>query len=436
MRQCVIGIIGHRDLRTDDKRAIKRAVHSWVNDQFARKEVKENTVTLLTSLARGSDQLATELLSTALGTKLAVPSKSLLRLAQHFPTRNLSRWLRVKQSIEVVFPYEAEAYRQEIFSSQEHGPRDDYEEAALKTWCDAVLDEALKAKPEVCDPKWVPPPKKGGAPANCERTDKAYRAAGRFIVERAHILIALWDGNYTGLKGGTSDTIHYALSDECQSRRRKAKLPPIEIHWLVTPRRCNHFPANEAFTWETLYVSTSNRIPSAQGGKVFRNRANRWFRLMLLVGISAVLCSWLGNLPRPATFAVKIDRLFIAISHLVLNGLDTAPDGATVLDHFASANMDANAELMRLALRLATGAGQDHSHGDTHRLADNQCHPPTGEQTFHGRLPGLRTRFDYQGPIARPSAQMIAKPRTLTAPRHPAVRRDISPAPDLSPLPS
>jgi hypothetical protein len=55
--------------------------------------------------------------------------------------------------------------------------------------------------------------------------------------------------------------------------------------------------------------------------------------------------------------------------------IEVAPqskNGKRLLDHLALANGDANPELMRLALKLATGRRQDHRHGNAHRLADGQ----------------------------------------------------------------
>jgi type III restriction enzyme len=50
-----------------------------------------------------------------------------------------------------------------------------------------------------------------------------------------------------------------------------------------------------------------------------------------------------------------------------------------VLDHLAAANRDANPELMRLALKLANGCGQDDRYGHDHRVADGQCRAASDE---------------------------------------------------------
>lgn len=41
--------------------------------------------------------------------------------------------------------------------------------------------------------------------------DTLYKKAGHFISDNCDILFALWDGEHTGLKGGTSDIVKYHL---------------------------------------------------------------------------------------------------------------------------------------------------------------------------------------------------------------------------------
>ncbi len=51
-------------------------------------------------------------------------------------------------------------------------------------------------------------------------------------------------------------------------------------------------------------------------------------------------------------------------------------------EHIRNANAEANPELLRLALKLATGSRQDDGHGDADRLADDQRRAPPGSKTF------------------------------------------------------
>lgn len=58
-------------------------------------------------------------------------------------------------------------------------------------------------------------------PRNGDRAE-AYAAAGRYIVDRSDVTIALWDGRRAGGKGGTAEVVYYI---------RKAKRPLV---WLPT----------------------------------------------------------------------------------------------------------------------------------------------------------------------------------------------------------
>lgn len=42
--------------------------------------------------------------------------------------------------------------------------------------------------------------------------DIQYELASKYISDNSDILLALWDGTYNGLKGGTSETVKYHLS--------------------------------------------------------------------------------------------------------------------------------------------------------------------------------------------------------------------------------
>jgi len=80
-------------------------------------------------------------------------------------------------------------------------------------------------------------------------------------------------------------------------------------------------------------------------------------------------------------------------------------NGKRLLEHLAAANKDANPELMRLALKLATGAGKTTVMGHDHCLANHQCKPPPRQQAVHARLSALRSGTDDQGSTASTSTQ-------------------------------
>ena len=41
-----------------------------------------------------------------------------------------------------------------------------------------------------------------------------YESLGRFLIERSHILLALWDGNHLPLTGGASHVVRYKLGNK------------------------------------------------------------------------------------------------------------------------------------------------------------------------------------------------------------------------------
>ena len=100
--------------------------------------------------------------------------------------------------------------------------------------------------------------------------------------------------------------------------------------------------------------------------------------------------------------------------------------GKQFLEHLANANNDANPELMRLALKLATGAGKTTVMAMLIAWQTINAVRRPAEQAFHARLSRRRTRPDHQRPPARPPAQrprqLLRQPRTCSR-RH-AGRRE------------
>ena len=90
--------------------------------------------------------------------------------------------------------------------------------------------------------------------------------------------------------------------------------------------------------------------------------------------------------------------------------------GKRILDHLAAANKDANPELMRLALKLATGAGKTTVMAMLIAWQTINAVRRPGSKTLHARLSGRRAGPHHQGPPARPPAerprQLLRQPRT------------------------
>ena len=100
--------------------------------------------------------------------------------------------------------------------------------------------------------------------------------------------------------------------------------------------------------------------------------------------------------------------------------------GKRILEHLAAANKDANPELMRLALKLATGAGKTTVMAMLIAWQTINAVRRPGSKTLHARLSGRRAGPDDQRPPARPPAersrQLLRQPRT--GPRRHARRRE------------
>ena len=91
-------------------------------------------------------------------------------------------------------------------------------------------------------------------------------------------------------------------------------------------------------------------------------------------------------------------------------------DGKRLLDHLASANRDANPELMRLALKLATGAGKTTVMAMVIAWQTINAVRRPGSKHFTRGFLVVHARHDDQGPAARPPAQrprqLLRQPRT------------------------
>lgn len=190
-----IGVIGHRDLRSDEVGAITSSIRDVLvsyRDRFPL-----TPVLLLSSLAQGADQLAVE----------ACQGLEAVRLIGVLP-------LAIDE-YELDFP--------------ESGDLDEFRRCV--TSCESVVlaDDLIAFTSRVAsDP---------APPAESAR-DMAYRRCARFISDQSHVLIAVWDGGPPEFPGGTSDTIHYRLaSAERLTDDGRASLWPAEPGALI------HIPA-------------------------------------------------------------------------------------------------------------------------------------------------------------------------------------------------
>ena len=172
----VVGVTGHRDLRDDELPALR----GQVRDFFLglRRDYPNLPLTLLSPLAAGADQLVTE----------------------------VARELQVR--VVAVLPVPATMYYA------------DFEEPGAK----ALFDQQL-AGADVMELPLRPATDEQAIARAGHARDLQYAQAGIFASSHCHILLALWDGEPSGLLGGTAQVVSFHLQGsmpEAIDRRQSA----------------------------------------------------------------------------------------------------------------------------------------------------------------------------------------------------------------------
>ncbi len=189
----VIGVTGHRDPRPEDLPSLRGSLRGV----FAtlRAHCPHTPLLLLSALADGADRLTAEVFLETPGARLAVP-----------------------------LPLELGDY--------------------LRTIDDRAAFEALLARAENVFLIPEPPPVEDGPgmpEPDYRREPHCYAALGAFLVERSHLLLALWDGKAIEKIGGTSQVARQALTGQAGLQPGlRAELLPLTGHPLLhihTPRR-------------------------------------------------------------------------------------------------------------------------------------------------------------------------------------------------------
>jgi voltage-gated potassium channel Kch len=274
-----LAIIGHRDLRPGDLPAIQSSLCDWWSTSTAR--FKGNRPTLMTSLAPGADQVGAWVLT---GTTVSLPA-----------------------SLRPVFPYGEAPYSEEVRRQERT-----YNPPGCPWSFDALADDRARTAAVRRNVNWTTATT-AQAEADC------YRDAGHYLAEHADVLIALWDGNYAVDSGGTSDTLLYALSPECQKARASKGRTPLEVHWLAVPRVSNPHPAGEAFTWQRLSVPSPAVRPVLKAPR--RHARKGLVVLPIALAVASVACSMTGyylnfSSGEAADARVFLDKALIAIGHV------------------------------------------------------------------------------------------------------------------------
>lgn len=164
----VLGVTGHRDLRTEDLPRLRQAVVDML-DTFARQS-RHTPLVLLSALAQGADQLCAE--------------------------------VALQKGLQVIapLPFPAAVYRQ---SSS-------FDNDAARRQFDALLDDPRVTAFVVPLPEAETPPDEAGWIALLETSagrHRCYANAGGYVVLHCHALLALWDGEENTQAAGTAQIV-------------------------------------------------------------------------------------------------------------------------------------------------------------------------------------------------------------------------------------
>ena len=194
-----IGLTGHRDIRDESLADVRVALRAELEALRARFE--SLPVELVTGLAEGADTLATEI-----ALEIGLPVRAVLPMPRSL--------------------YEA-----------------DFDGAALDDFRRYADDERVTVE-ELPLPAGEEGEDFSGGPAR----DRLYGRLMDYLVRRSNVLVALWDGEVTGLTGGSSDVVIRYLS---ASQVRLAETRTYEsvddpelvedqsdvVIWIDTPRQ-------------------------------------------------------------------------------------------------------------------------------------------------------------------------------------------------------
>ena len=205
----VIGVTGHRDLRAEDVAKLERLVRRII-EEF-KSDLPNTPLTLLSALADGADRLVARV-ALDLGVRLIVP-----------------------------LPMRREIYETD-FSTP--GSKAEFAELLGRAgyWFELPLLEGA-TEAEI---------KEHGA-----ARDRQYEQVGAYIVRQSHLLVALWDGRYRNLVGGTSRVVKFQLEGVPEPYAPRSS--PIDtpesgpVYHIVTPRAGNPETADEPLALRKLF---------------------------------------------------------------------------------------------------------------------------------------------------------------------------------------
>jgi len=190
----VIGVTGHRKLRSSDVPGLQLRVRTFLQDLQAR--YPELPLVLLSPMAQGSDQLVAQV-ALELGLRVIAP-----------------------------LPLPLDLYRE------------DFDDAAALQLLDTQLQQV-----EVLHMPLGSGSSRESVAVPGRARDQQYAQAGMFVSCHCHVLLALWDGQESGRLGGTAQVVrfhlHGAMCGALEPRNAAAALFGAEQENVVY-----HFPAS------------------------------------------------------------------------------------------------------------------------------------------------------------------------------------------------
>lgn len=214
-----IGLTGHRDIHPDAVADVRTSLRKELEALKSRFDAL--SVELVTGLAEGADMLATEIA------------------------------LEIGMPVRAVLPMPRRLYEADFTGAA----REDFLRLADD---DRVILQELPLPAGKTDADFL-----DGSPR-----DELYARLMDYLVRRSNVLIALWDGEVTGLTGGSSDVVvRYLSSTGSQS----AKARPYEAIadaelaedrsdlaiWIETPRRSGEVAQNKVQTRYLVQAGTA-----------------------------------------------------------------------------------------------------------------------------------------------------------------------------------
>ena len=228
----VIGVTGHRKIRSEDIPALQARVRQFLREMQAR--YPELPLVLLSSMAQGSDQLVAQV-ALDLGLRVIAP-----------------------------LPLPLDLYRE------------DFEPPDLQ-----LLDRQLPQVEALYLPLARGSTLQSVAASGLAR-DQQYAQSGVFVSSHCHVVLALWDGQESGRLGGTAQVVnfhlHGALSGQMERRHAAATLlgPDREnvVYHLPLARRGDAEPVDSRGRWLTADEGVeSNAGLPPQFAQMFRRHA-------------------------------------------------------------------------------------------------------------------------------------------------------------------